>query len=86
MTQISSFPKKNKPGRVGIRRRRPTTNQALRAYCFQLETKLNAAVPKNELVEAHKCIRYVEQITSKSRTGAAHKVHEYVAGFLAGTG
>lgn len=89
MTQ-TSFPKKNKPGRVGVKRRRPTTNQALKARNSELETKLHSvqdgSVSTVRFDNAMDCIRKVHEMTDKSRTGVAHKVNELVTGFLGAYG
>lgn len=90
---ISSRPKKNKHGRVGVRRQRPTTNQALKAELSLIETKHRAeatrlkkkidnSVPEAKLAAAISCIETAREMTSKSRTGVAHKINELVTGFI----
>jgi hypothetical protein len=79
---VSSKPKRNVHGRVGKRRRRPTTNQALRAQVSELETRLNATVPRDDLARATFVLNYIRGMTDKSKTGVAHKVNQYVSEFL----
>jgi hypothetical protein len=76
----------NKHGRVGVKRRRPTTNQMLRLYCKSLEKKLNdvsqSSVPLPKAAALWLALVEVDKMTEKSKTGVAKKVHDYVNEFL----
>lgn len=76
----------NKHGRVGVKRRRPTTNQALRQQNNELAHELmrqaQVSVPVQRAAPIWLALVEVEQMTSRSKTGVARKVHDYVSEFL----
>lgn len=76
-------PTKNKHGRVGVRRRRPTTNQALRQRNTSLERRhqqmLQGMVPTLTYQKLANVVDEIYVMTAKSKTGVARKVHDYVA-------
>lgn len=83
---------KNVHGRVGVKRRdgsgavRTTNNQALKREVQKLRGQLErlraGSVDLGSYRDAIGSLRHIEQMTAKSKTGVAKKVHEYVVGEL----
>lgn len=72
----------NKHGRVGVKRRRPTTNQALKERNNSLEHRhqqmLLGTVPTRTYERLVGMLDEIQVMTSKSKTGVARKVHDYI--------
>lgn len=66
-------PTANKHGRVGVKRRRFTTNQQLRQRNASLERR------HQQMMEG---LYEVYKMTAKSKTGVARHVHDYVAQYI----